>query len=1041
MPFTPVPERYNGPELEEEILKFWESEKIFERSLEKNRDGPRFSFNEGPPTANGRPGLHHVFARAFKDFYPRYKTMQGFYAPRRAGWDAHGLPVEHEVEKQIQLFDKREIEQQIGIAEFNRLCRESVMKYIEDWEVLTRRMGYWVNLQDAYFTLSNDYIESVWHLLKRIWDKDLLYRGSKVVPYDPQIGATLSSHEVALGYRDVEDPSIIVRFAAQDAEGDFLVWTTTPWTLPSNLLLAVNPAEVYVRVAADGQRLWLAESRLAGVFGERAYNIEQRLTGSELAGRRYQRLFAGPEIAGDAFRVVAADFVSAGDGTGIVHIAPAYGADDLQLGRREGLPVFHAVDLDGRFKPEFADYAGLFFKDADKPILKELKKRGQLFDNARRVHSYPFGWRTGAPLIYYAKDAWYIRTTAVRDRLVELNQTINWQPAFIRDGRFGNWLENNVDWALSRERFWGTPLPIWTDGAGNYKCVGSRDELSQLCGRSLGDLDLHRPAIDAITFTCEGREYRRVPEVIDCWFDSGAMSYAQWHYPFANKQEFAAHFPADYVCEAIDQTRGWFYTLHAIAVLVDDSIAFRNCVCLNHIVDEQGKKMSKSLGNIIDPYEVFAKFGADPLRWLFLARTAPDVQKRVSENNIREVSGKFINTLWNTYGFFVLYAELDQIDWKQSPPAAERPEMDRWILALAQTAIARATEAMDAYNARDAGVVIEQFVDQLSNWYVRRNRRRFWRTEHGAEKQAAYFTLYECLDIVCRLCAPFVPFLAEALFLNLRRARDNAPQSVHLADWPVADKTLLAPDLVAEMDAVQRVVLLGRSAREQARIRVRQPLARLRVAAPEAAADGIRKHEAQIMDELNVKRIERVDDAGELVQYECAPNFPRLGKRWGKWMPRIKKALAEIDGAALADCFAGGKTYNLVIDGQTIPLEEEDVQFRYHSSAAQTWAAEGGWLVALDTELDEALRLEGLARELVRGVQDARKSAGLEVSDRITLQVSGSERMAQALKAHQAYVCEQVLAVAVVDELADGFTAEQSAADEQWKIALKAVKG
>ena len=1035
------------------MLRFWEAEKIFERSLEKNRAGKRFSFNEGPPTANGKPGLHHVFARAFKDFYPRYKTMRGFYAPRRAGWDAHGLPVEHEVEKQLQLFDKREIERKIGIGEFNRLCRESVMKYIDDWEVLTRRMGYWVNLQDAYFTLHNDYIESVWNLLKRIWDKKLLYRGSKVVPYDPQIGATLSSHEVALGYKDVEDPSVIVRFEAQGSEGDFLVWTTTPWTLPANLLLAVNPKETYVRVTADGQSAWLAESRLADVFGEAAVTIEERKSGTELAGRRYQRLFDGPAINGssgsgsdsdsdaDAFRVVAADFVSAADGTGIVHCAPAYGADDLELGRQEGLPVFHAVDLDGRFKPEFTDYAGLFFKDADKVILKTLRKRGQLFDDARRVHSYPFGWRTGAPLIYYAKSAWYIRTTAVRDRLVALNKTINWQPAFIRDGRFGNWLENNVDWALSRERFWGTPLPIWTDGEGDYRCIGSREELAELAGKDLGDLDLHRPAIDEITFTVDGREYRRVPEVIDCWFDSGAMSYAQWHYPFANKKEFAAHFPADYVCEAIDQTRGWFYTLHAISVLVDDSVAFKNCVCLNHIVDEQGKKMSKSLGNIIDPDQVFDQFGADPLRWLFLARTAPDVPKRVSENHIREVVGGFINTVWNTYGFFVLYAELDQIDWQNPPPVAERPEMDRWVLALAHATITQVTEALDAYDAREAGGAIERFVDQLSNWYVRRNRRRFWRAEQGAEKQAAYFTLYECLDVVCRLCAPFVPFLAETLFQNLRRVQTDAAISVHLADWPLADPALLAPDLVAEMDAVQRVVLLGRSAREQAKIRVRQPLARLRVAAPIGARAGIEKHIALICEELNVKLLEWAEDAGELVRYECVPNFPRLGKRFGKWMPQIKRALAELDGAALAGAFEAGQNYELVIEDQTLVLEAEDVAFRYHSDAAQTWAAEGGWLVALDTELTDDLRLEGLARELVRGVQDARKSAGLEVSDRISFAVSGSERIAKALAAHHDYVCEQVLAVEVVEQLAGGFTTEQSAGDERWTIALKRHAG
>ncbi|MEM9172611.1 MAG: isoleucine--tRNA ligase, partial [Pseudomonadota bacterium] len=787
-PFEPVTGRYDGPALEQSVLTFWREADVFAKTLAGGAGKPRFSFNEGPPTANGKPGIHHVLARAFKDVFPRYKTMQGFHVPRKAGWDTHGLPVEHEIEKKLGIFDKAEIERQIGVAEFTSQCRESVMRYIGDWEKMTERMGFWVNLDEAYYTLNNDYIESVWHLLKQIWDKGLIYRGHKVVPYDPRIGATLSSHELAQGYREVEDPSVFVRFALAERENTyFLVWTTTPWTLPSNLALAVHNDVDYDFVTHGDETLIVASALRERVMGEHEHSVDTTVKGAALVGMRYQRLFDYLPVEDDspAFQVFHAEFVTTEDGTGIVHTAPAYGVDDLALGEAQGLPMVHGVGLDGHFVEAVEPVAGMFFKDADPILTRLLTERGMMFRAEKYLHNYPFGWRTGDPIIYYAKNAWYIRTTAIKDRMVELNRDINWVPETIRDGRFGNWLENNVDWALSRERFWGTPLPVWTDGAGDYRCIGSVAELEALTGRSLSELDLHRPAVDEITFEADGKSWQRVPEVIDCWFDSGAMSYAQWHYPFDNAGEFEAHFPADYICEAIDQTRGWFYTLHAIASLVSDSVAYKNVICLSHIVDEHGKKMSKSKGNILDPYAVFDKVGADALRWYFLARVAPDVQKRISVDIVADVASSFINTLWNTYAFFVLYARLADIDFANRSAPGARPEIDRWALAKRAQTIIDVTEALERFDAQAAGVAIESFVDQLSNWYVRRNRRRFWKSDDTTDARYAYDTLYECLHSLTLMLAPFAPFLAESMYQNLvRSVDDNLPESVHMANWP-----------------------------------------------------------------------------------------------------------------------------------------------------------------------------------------------------------------------------------------------------------------
>jgi len=1039
--FKEVTGRYDGPALETEVLEFWREHDVFQKTLDQTEGKPQFSFNEGPPTANGKPGIHHVLARSFKDIFPRYKTMQGYHVPRKAGWDTHGLPVEHEVEKELGIFDKKEIEEKVGIAEFTKRCRDSVMRYIGDWEKMTERMGFWVNLDEAYYTLNNTYIESVWNLLQKIWDKDLIYRGYKVVPYDPRIGATLSSHELALGYKDVEDPSITVRFKMQGEDDTyFLVWTTTPWTLPSNLALAVGTDIDYSFCESDGQTLIVAEALREAVFRDIEHSVIKTVKGTELVGVRYEQLFTYLEVdAANAFQVFAADFVSTESGTGIVHTAPAYGVDDLALGQANDLPVVHAVGLDGHFVDEVEPVKGLFFKDADKPLIRLLKERGMMFRSERYLHSYPFGWRTGDPILYYAKNAWYIRTSKFRDRMTELNQTINWVPEHIKDGRFGKWLENNVDWALSRERFWGTPLPVWTDGEGEYHCIGSIAELEELTGKELSELDLHRPAVDEITFEKDGKTWQRVPEVIDCWFDSGAMSYAQWHYPFENEDKFEKHFPADYICEAIDQTRGWFYTLHAIATLVSDSVAFKNCICLNLIVDKDGKKMSKSVGNIINPYDVFDTVGADALRWYFLARLSPDVPKRVSVDIVADVASSFINTFWNTYGFFILYARLDEVDLSREIAPEDRPEIDRWALALLHKTITTVTESLDNFDAKTAGEALESFVDQLSNWYVRRNRRRFWKSTDPDDTQAAYLTLYECLNVAHKLMAPFIPFLAENIYQNLVRSVDpNAPESVHMAEWPVADASWKNDDLLFDIDVVQKVVGLARAARGQSGVRTRQPLARLLVRAPsDSAAKALDSHQDQVLDELNVKAIEFIARDAGLVSYRIKPNLPRIGKQYGKLIPVIRKALEDADGGAIAKAAASGETFEILAGDQTITLEGEDVLIETHSAKGYACAEDSGYLTALDTTLTDDLVNEGFAREIVRSVQDARKQAGLEVSDRITLGISGSDAVEKALEKHRDYVMNETLATTWKTGQSNAlFSESRELGEDHWAIEI-----
>ena len=1045
MGFRDVPGRYDGTRLESEILALWREHDVFNAAQEQSAGRPLYVWNEGPPTANGRPGIHHVLARTFKDIFPRFKHMQGYHCPRKAGWDTHGLPVEHEIEKELGIFDKAEIERRVGVAEFTRRCRESVQLYIDDWERMTERMGFWVNLSDAYSTFDNAYIESVWWLLRQIWDRGLLYRGYKVVPYDPRIGATLSSQEVALGYREVDDPSIYVRFPVEGArDTSFLVWTTTPWTLPSNLALAAHPDIEYIFARTRGETLILAEALAESSLRDSEYTVEKRVKGSDLAGMGYARPFDYLPAEGPICRVWTADFVTVEEGTGLVHCAPAYGEDDLRLCQRNGVPVVHGVGLDGCFVPAVEPVAGKFFKDADPTLIALLEERGLMYRSERVLHNYPHGWRTADPLIYYAKDAWFIETSRFRNRMAELNRSINWVPRTIRDGRFGNWLENNVDWALSRERFWGTPLPVWTDGDGDYMCIGSIEELESLCGRILTDVDLHRPAVDEITFTHpdSGRTYRRVPEVIDCWFDSGAMSYAQFHYPFENADLLESRFPADYICEAIDQTRGWFYSLHAIATLVSDSVAYRNCICLAHVVDQDGKKMSKSLGNILDPYEVFDSVGADPLRWYLACRQAPEAQKRVSVDLVREVVAGFINTYWNTYAFFVMYAKLDEVDVGSDVPPAERPEIDRWALAALNETVSVTTRALESYDVPAAGRAIESFVDALSNWYVRRNRRRFWKAAPGRDKQAAYLTLYQCLHTANRLMAPFMPFLSEAVHQNLVRGVDGtAPISVHMSDWPAPDPAARDDALIAEVEVVQRVVGLGRAARNASGLRVRQPLSRLLVLTPDPAhEDVLARHADQITEELNVKSVEVLASDADLLSYRVRPNLPRIGKRYGRRVPAIRDALAKADGRAIATAVNDGRSFEVALENETLSFEPEDVLVESTSADGFACAEEGGYLVGLDTILTESLEREGLARELVRTVQEARKQAGLDVSDRIALSIGGSPDIRAALDQHRNYVMEETLAIRWAEpDWSPAYSAEHRLGQEEWTIRLARI--
>jgi isoleucyl-tRNA synthetase len=1007
MPFGPVDPGLDLPALEARVLARWQERKVVQEAARLRDGADPWIFYEGPPTANGRPGLHHVWARAFKDLFPRFQTMRGRNVPRKGGWDCHGLPVELEIEKELGLATKADIEA-YGIEAFNQRCRESVQRYVEDWSALTQRAGVWIDTADAYWTLSNDYIESVWWLVRRLWDEGLLYEGHRVTPYCGRCGTALSSHEVALGYRDVVDPSVYVRFplrgdtADRVPEADLLVWTTTPWTLISNVAAAVGPAFTYVRIAApDGGRDLVLSERAAERLFPEAEPLE-RWRGSDLAGWRYQRPFdlVQPPEEADAWRVVAADFVSDDDGSGIVHLAPAFGEDDAQVGRAEGLPVLNPVDVDAAFDHTVPPWQGRFVKDADPEIIADLRRRGLLVAEQPYEHSYPHCWRCGTPLIYWAKTSWFVRTEERRADLMAQNDAVSWYPEHIKHGRFGRWLETNIDWALSRDRYWGTPLPVWRcRSCGSDTCVGSVAQLSALAGRDLSDLDLHRPFVDEVTWTCTDTgcrgTVRRVSPVLDAWFDSGAMPSAQFHHPFDDGR-FEASFPADFICEAIDQTRGWFYSLLAVNTLVFGSTPYRHVVCLGHIVDEQGQKMSKSKGNVIEPWQIFTGFGADALRWYFFAGGQPWAQRRVSEEGIRESTRQTLLTLWNVFSFLVTYADLD--GWRPVT-GPEQPQathvLDRWLLGELDDTVVAVTDALERFDALRGATRLARFVDDLSNWYVRRSRPRFWK----ASDPLAHATLHRALVVTSQLLAPFCPFLADEIYVTL-----TGEASAHLSDWPVPSGAR-DEELAARMEAARRLVALGRAARTDAKVRVRQPLPRALLLHPGASLGPDVLEE--IASELNVKALDDIDTLSGLMSWTIVPNFRVLGPRLGPKVNDVKRALAEADGSVLQRRLEADGYIELA--GERLTADELEVRASRHEAVAL--AEDAGWAVALDLEVDDALRREGLARELVRSLNELRKEVGLDIADRVTLGIAADDDVASALATHRDYVMGEVLAV------------------------------
>ena len=1002
--YRAVDPQQSFPQLELEVLERWRERDVFAETLRRREGAEQWVFYEGPPTANGRPGTHHVLARVFKDLYPRYKTMRGFRVERKGGWDCHGLPVEIAVEQQLGIKSKAEIEA-YGIAEFNQRCRESVFEYLEDWQQLTERIGFWIDLEGAYRTLDPSYIESVWWAIEQIHAKGLLYEGQRVVPYCPRCGTALSSHEVALGYRDVEDPSIYLRMPVRGAhgpleEGDsLLVWTTTPWTLVANAAIAADSDLVYVRARLGEEVLVVAEPLLARVLGEEA-EVLARFPGRELEGAAYVPPFdfiAAEEWGDLAHTVLLADFVSDSEGTGLVHTAIAFGEDDFRLGAEHDLRAVNPVRPDGTYDETITRYAGRFVKDADADLVAELEERGLLLRAERHMHSYPHCWRCGTPLLYYAKPSWYIATSKLRDRLLAANETVEWHPEHIKHGRFGEWLRGNVDWALSRERYWGTPLPIWRCGEGHILCLGSFAELERRTGAPVGDP--HRPYVDELAFPCDecGGEMRRVPEVIDVWFDSGAMPFAQHHAPFEHEERFDAAFPADFICEALDQTRGWFYSLLAVSTLLNDTAPYRNIVCLGLILDTAGQKMSKSRGNIIEPGPVIDRFGADALRWYFFTSKQPWDGYRFSTDAVGEGVRHLLRQLWNTHAFFVLYANAGAVDRAAD---GERTELDRWALSRLSATVAEATDALDAYDATGAGRAIEAFIDDLSNWYVRRSRRRFWDGD-----PAAFATLRECLLGTAKLLAPFTPFVADEIYDCL----DGTEPSVHLCDFPAAGTRDMPLELA--MATARECVRLGLAARMAEKLRLRQPLREAIVVAAGAEREAIERLADVVRDELNVKSLRFVAAADELGSYELRPNYRALGPRFGSSMPQVAAAVAALEPDVAAAALRDGGTLAISVAGHDHELGPDDVMLALNPLQGYALAREGSHAVALGTEIDAELWREGMAREIVHAVQGARKDAGLQVEDRIELRLGGDDDLLDAAREHADYVGTETLAV------------------------------
>ena len=1037
--YKQVSTNLNFVEREKEVEKFWKDNDIFKKSMENRKEGETYTFYDGPPTANGKPHIGHVETRTIKDMIPRYRTMKGCMVPRKAGWDTHGLPVELEVEKMLGLDGKEQIEE-YGLAPFIDKCKESVWKYKGMWEDFSGTVGFWADMENPYVTYDDNFIESEWWALKTIWDKGLLYKGFKIVPYCPRCGTPLSSHEVAQGYKAVKERSAVVRFQVVGEDAYFLAWTTTPWTLPSNVALCVNPDETYVKVkAADGYTYYMAQALLDKVLGKlaeegtAAYEVLETYTGKDLEYKEYEPLFA---CAGEAAAkqkkkghyVTCDNYVTMTDGTGIVHIAPAFGEDYAQVGRKYELPFVQFVNGKGEMTEE-TPYAGKFVKDADPDILKDLDKEGKLFDAPKFEHDYPFCWRCDTPLIYYARESWFIKMTAVKDDLIRNNNTINWIPQSIGEGRFGNWLENIQDWGVSRNRYWGTPLNIWECECGHMHSIGSREELYQMSGNEEAKtVEFHRPYIDAITITCPecGKQMKRVPEVIDCWFDSGAMPFAQHHYPFENKEVFEKQFPAQFISEAVDQTRGWFYSLLAESTLLFNKAPYENVIVLGLVQDENGQKMSKSKGNAVDPFEALQTYGADAIRWYFYTSSAPWLPKRFSGKAVMEGQRKFMGTLWNTYAFFVLYANIDGFDATRYTLDYDKlPVMDKWLLSKLNTVVGEVDDNLDKYRIPEAAKALQDFVDEMSNWYVRRSRERFWAKGMEQDKINAYMTLYTALVTICKAAAPMIPFMTEDIYQNLVRSIDaSAPESIHLCDFPVAEKTFIDKKLEEDMEDVLDAVVMGRACRNEAAIKNRQPISRMYIKA-DFTLDAF--YTDIIKDELNVKEVVFTDDVRDFTSYTFKPQLRTVGPKYGKQLGGIQKALASLDGnAAMDDLNANGK---LVFDigGVNVELTKDDLLIDMAQKEGYVSSEDSKMTVVLDTNLTEELIEEGFVYEIISKIQTMRKDAGFEVMDHIKVSINGNGRLSEIAEKNREAICGKVLA----DELTEG---SAFAVAKEWNV-------
>ncbi len=1022
---------------EKEVIDFWKEKDIFKKSM-KNREGcENFTFFDGPPTANGKPHIGHVLTRAVKDLIPRYRTMKGYHVLRKAGWDTHGLPVELEVEKVLGISGKPEIEK-YGIEDFIKKCKNSVFTYQSEWEEMSDRVGFWADMDDPYVTYHNDYIESVWWALRQIWDKDLLYKGHKIMPYCPRCGTSLSSHEVAQGYKDVKENSMTVKFKVLGKETDYiLAWTTTPWTLPSNVALCVNPYETYVKVQAEDGTYILAKALVEKVFGDQKVTELESYIGTDLCGLEYEPLYNFVKPDGKAHYIISDNYVTMDDGTGIVHIAPAFGEDDSRVCKENDLPFICHVNTQGNFIEECGEWSGIFVKDADKLVIRDLKERNQCFAVIPFEHSYPFCWRCDTPLLYYACDTWFIKMTAVRDNLLKNNETVNWLPDNIKHGRFGNFLENIIDWGLSRSRYWGTPLPIWECSCGHRHVIGSIAELKEMGINCPDDIELHKPYVDQVKLRCPecNGEMTRVPEVIDCWFDSGSMPFAQWHYPFENKELFEQNFPANFISEAIDQTRGWFYTLMAISTLLFDESPYKNVVVLGHVQDDKGIKMSKHKGNVILPMDILNDHGSDAVRWYFYSNSAPWLPNRFSAKNVSESQRKFLGTLWNTYAFYVLYAEIDQFDpTKHQLDVSKLSVLDKWILSKLNHVIEVVDKNLNDYKITEATRAINEFTDELSNWYVRRCRARFWGSEMTEDKVSAYMTLYTTLVEFSKLCAPFIPFMTEQIYQNLvLSVNANAPESVHLCDYPQANADWNFPEIETDMDSIRKIVEMGRACRNEANIKNRQPLSKLYIQSENAINDA---YTDIILEELNIKEVSVTNDASEFIAYNFKPQMRTMGPKYGKLMRPIFDEIATMDGATVMDTLNNG-TLKLVIEGTDVEITKEDVLIETKQKDGFVSGSDQGYTVVLDTNLTDALIEEGFVREFISKVQTMRKDSGFEVTDRILVQFSGSAKIADIVGKNEAEIKAQLLAESLTE-------AEASDAKE-WnvngeKIAISIVK-